>query len=235
MIVGQKILDAGLVTGGTAANLKHGTFDLTVGEIIPIGKAAFKSRRMAAPQTYFLEPREMVWILSKEEFNMSSTVTGLATLKTAFTKVGILALNVGIIDSLFKGPISTALINFSDRTRRIDVGEKFFRVMFIEHDDVSMYHGSNENIVRKEYIKQLETMSYNEFSRTFLNIPDFDDNFYKEKFLSTIYYGFKQYKVSIPLITCFIIVFFFLFHLGLWQYMLECFDWIKSLKDKLPF
>jgi deoxycytidine triphosphate deaminase len=61
---------------------------------------------------YFLEPREMVWVLSKEEFRMPANVTGLATLRTTFTKQGILALNVGIIDPLFEGPISTALITF---------------------------------------------------------------------------------------------------------------------------
>ena len=70
----------------------------------------------------------MVWVLSKEEFNLPNTVTGIATLRTTYTKQGILALNVGIIDPNFEGPISTVLINFSDRPRRIKVGESFFSV-----------------------------------------------------------------------------------------------------------
>ena len=95
MIVGGDILTRGLVIGGTLENLKNSTFDLTVGEIIPIGKdavrarASARARREAPLATYFLEPREMVWVLSKEEFALPKDVTGLATLRTSFTKQGI--------------------------------------------------------------------------------------------------------------------------------------------------
>src|SRR5947209_3059299 len=140
MIVGKSILDRGLVTGGGTSNLKNSTYDLTVGEIVPIGKRAMKERQRNPTLSYFLDPREMVWVLSKEEFNIPATVTGLATLRTTFTKQGILALNVGIIDPFFQGPISTALINFSDQPRRIAVGDKFFRVAFFEHEDVTPHH-----------------------------------------------------------------------------------------------
>ena len=43
----------------------------------------------------------MVWVLSKEEFALPKDVTGLATLRTTFTKQGILALNVGNHRSFF--------------------------------------------------------------------------------------------------------------------------------------
>src|ERR1700681_4318997 len=161
MIVGQKLLDANLVQGGSVANLKHSTYDLTVGDIIPIGKKAILRRRKNPNVSpYYLEPREMVWVLSKEEFEMPANVTGLATLRTTYTKDGILALNVGIIDPLFRGPISTALINFSDRPRRIAVGDKFFRLAFFEHDDVQAFHKQDENVDRTTYLKNLEDVSY---------------------------------------------------------------------------
>jgi deoxycytidine triphosphate deaminase len=150
MIVGNDILARGLIIGGSTQNLKNSTYDLTVGEIIPIGKDAVRARRKEPPTTYYLEPREMVWVLSKEEFDLPKDVTGLATLRTTFTKQGILALNVGIIDSFFRGPISTALINFSDRPRRIDVGDRFFRVAFLEHDDVTAHHARDESLERGE-------------------------------------------------------------------------------------
>jgi deoxycytidine triphosphate deaminase len=113
MITGRQILERGLIHEGTDHNLKNSTFDLTIGQIIPIGKRAFLSRRNRdLLAMYFLEPREMVWVLSKEEFSMPANVTGFATLRTTFTKQGILALNVGIIDPMFHGQISTALITF---------------------------------------------------------------------------------------------------------------------------
>jgi deoxycytidine triphosphate deaminase len=179
MITGEKILNDGLIQNGSRDNLKHSTYDLTVGRIFKVGQDPSKEE---SPSVYFLKPREIVWILSNEEFKMPKNVTGLATLRTTYTKVGVLALNVGIIDPLFTGPISTALINFSDRPRRIDVGEKFFRVAFFEHDDVSMYHPRDENIHRDEYISNLETTSFTEFSQNFMNIPSLEDEYYYNKF-----------------------------------------------------
>lgn len=200
MLVGQQILDANLIVGGSAQNLKNSTYDLTIGEIVPIGKKAIKKRRKDGPVSYyFIEPREMVWVLSREEFNMPNNVTGMATLRTSFTKIGLLALNVGIIDPLFRGPISTALINFSDRPRRIDVGEKFFRIAFIEHADISAYHKGDENTHREQYLKNLEDVSYNDFAPSFLNIPDFDDSYYDKRFWMILWRGIsKNKKITIP-------------------------------------
>ena len=201
MIVGNDILTRGLVHGGTVENLKNSTFDLTVGEIIPIGKdkvlarTRARARREEPLTTYFLEPREMAWVLSKEEFALPRDVTGLATLRTSFTKQGILALNVGIIDPFFRGPISTALINFSDRPRPIHVGEKFFRVAFFEHTDVTPYHARDESLERGAYIRDLEAVSFSDFAPSFLNLPTFNDQYYENKFWSILWSGYKKHKL----------------------------------------
>jgi len=237
MIVGKTILDRGLVTGGTIANLKNSTYDLTVGEIVPIGKEAVRALRQKPPvAVYYLEPREMVWVLSKEEFNIPSNITGLATLRTAFTKQGILALNVGIIDPFFRGPISTALINFSDRPRRIEVGEKFFRIAFFEHDDVTAYHAHDENVVRGEYLKHLENVSFSDFSPSFLNIPTFDDEYYQKKFGSILYFGITKNKwISIPLIIVAVLVFWYLLDLGFGTFLEAKWTWIAEMYKKIKF
>jgi deoxycytidine triphosphate deaminase len=242
MIVGDDILARGLVTGGTVANLKNSTFDLTVGEIIPIGKDAVRARTLATARReaplarYFLEPREMVWVLSKEEFALPKDVTGLATLRTTFTKQGILALNVGIIDPFFRGPVNTALINFSDRPRSIEIGEKFFRVAFFEHSDVTAYHASDESLKRGAYIKDLETVSFSDFAPNFLNIPTFDDKYFEQKFLSVLWSAIiKNKKISIPVIAVILLVFLFLFHLGFWEYLMENLTSLGEVVKKLKF
>jgi deoxycytidine triphosphate deaminase len=242
MIVGHDIITRGLVTGGTVENLKNSTFDLTVGEIIPIGKDAVRARTLARargeepPTTYFLEPREMVWVLSKEEFALPKDVTGLATLRTSFTKQGILALNVGIIDPFFQGPISTALINFSDRPRPIQVGEKFFRVAFFEHTDVTAHHSRDESLERRAYIRDLETVSFSDFAPSFLNIPTFDDKYYERKFWSIFYSGITKNKwISFPTMFVTILVFLFLFHLGFLEFLQEYWTWLGEIVKKLKF
>lgn len=232
MIVGQKILNHGLVVGGSAANLKNSTYDLTVGEIIPIGKDSAQVHADAKPiVTHYLEPREMVWILSKEEFRMPENITGFATLRTAFTKQGILALNVGMIDPLFHGPISTALINFSDRPRRIDVGDKFFRVAFFQHDSIKDFHGGNENISRENYLKELQKTSFADFSPSFLNIPKFDDNYYYEKFEDIVWHSIKKHKKTwmTVLIVSLVLIWFFI-DKGLLTFLGEKFDWLGKIK-----
>jgi deoxycytidine triphosphate deaminase len=233
MIVGTDILTRGLVTGGSPQNLKNSTFDLTVGEIIAIGKKAVLARRKERLTTYYLEPREMVWVLSREEFALPKNVTGLATLRTTYTKQGILALNVGIIDPLFRGPISTALINFSDKPRRIDIGDKFFRVAFFEHADVSAFHIGDESLERGKYINDLESVSYSDFATSFLNIPAYDDEFYEKKLWSILYSGImKRKSVSFPIIAVILLVFAFLFHLGFLTFLTDWFGWFDDLKKR---
>jgi deoxycytidine triphosphate deaminase len=213
MIVGQDILDAGLIAGGVTSNHKHSTYDLTIGEIIPIGKDAALRRRTSGPVPYYyIEPREMVWVLSNEQFNMPNRVTGLATLRTSFTKAGLLALNVGIIDPLFRGPISTALINFSDRPRRINVGDRFFRVAFFEHEDVSAYHEKDESIHRTQYLMELEKISYSDFVPSFLNIPNFNDEYYDKRFWMILWRGIsRNKKISIPIGIVLVIFIWYIF------------------------
>jgi deoxycytidine triphosphate deaminase len=246
MIVGNAILDRGFVPGGTAANLKNSTFDLTVGEIIPIGKDAIRARVRARSrgeqpsQPYFLEPQKMVWVLSREAFAMPNNVTGIATLRTTFTKQGILALNVGIIDPLFRGPISTALINFSDRPRPIYLGEKFFRVAFFEHADVTEHHAVDENLERNAYIRELERVSFADFAPSFLNIPTFDDEFYRKKFWRFVFLGItKNLKLSIPLAVIIGLTYWYLlFDLGLLGFLGQKLtflgEWLNKFKGVTP-
>jgi hypothetical protein len=173
----------------------------------------------------------MVWVLSREEFKMPSTVTGLATLKTAFTKDGILALNVGIIDPMFTGPISTALINFSDRPRQIRIGSKFFRLIFFEHDDVTEFYAEDESVNSQDYIRELKEKSYADFAPSFLNIPSFDDKYYTDKFWNIIWNGIWSNKsFSVPCIAFLIILLWFQFDQGFWTFLTNKFSWLGDFK-----
>tara|TARA_R110002094_G_scaffold31194_4_gene43712 strand:- start:312 stop:1025 length:714 start_codon:yes stop_codon:yes gene_type:complete len=191
LIVGKDILSRGLLECADEQHLKNSTYDLTIGDIFAVGPANVKRRRKDGPEKrYFIGPREMVFVLSKEHFALPSNVTGVATLRTTFTKDGLLALNVGIIDPLFSGPISTALLNFSDRPVEIHVGQKFFRVLFLEHDDVADFSPEkDESVEHQEYVRELEKKAYSEFPKTYLNVPSSDDEFYYRNFWKMLYAG----------------------------------------------
>ena len=81
-------------------------------------------------------PRGIVWLISKERYHLPANVTGITTLRTTWTKLGILTLTVGIVDPNYHGPLSTAVINFSKTDFNIRKGDQFFRTAFFEHDDV---------------------------------------------------------------------------------------------------
>lgn len=191
LIVGKDILSRGLLKCADERHLKNSTYDLTIGDIFAVGPANVKRRRRYGPETrYFIGPREMVFVLSKEHFALPSNVTGVATLRTTFTKDGLLALNVGIVDPLFSGPISTALLNFSDRPVEIHVGQKFFRVLFLEHDDVAGFRPeTDESVEHDAYVRELEKKAYTEFPKTYLNVPSSDDEFYYRNFWKMLYTG----------------------------------------------
>ncbi|MCF6273848.1 MAG: hypothetical protein L3J37_11800 [Rhodobacteraceae bacterium] len=184
LIVGDRILKDSLIKNGKPENLKNSSYNLTIGKIVPIGKEAYKKQRKSGlPEKYFIEPREVVLVLSEESFQLPEYVTGLVTLRTALTKVGLQALDVGIVDPHYSGPISTTLINFSDRPFEIRVGDPFFRVLFLLHDDVSEWRPKiDESIDSELYIKNLERTAYNKFPKTYLNLPSNDDEFFFRNF-----------------------------------------------------
>lgn len=178
LIIGEEILTRGLLTDVSKECLKHATYDLTIGEIFPVGKDGYEERRAAPVMRYAIQPREAVWILSREEFNLPCDVTGLATLRTTFTKQGLVAFNVGIIDPFYKGPISTVLLNFSKRSVDLELGEKFFRVLLFEHSDVSDYHHADESVERSKYQNDLTGFALNDYSKNFLDIPELTPDHY---------------------------------------------------------
>ncbi|MBL4731547.1 MAG: hypothetical protein JKY82_02985 [Rhizobiaceae bacterium] len=187
MIVGDDILKRGLIKDGNPNQLKNGTYNLTIGEIFPVGReeANKKSRDGTSICSYSLAPQEMVWVISKEYFELPSNVTGLATLRTTYTHQGLLALNVGIIDSHFKGQISTVIINFSDRTRTIWRNEPFFRVMFFEHNELSQPDNTDKPSTRKDVLAKAAS----DFPKNFLNLPGSNSQYYGDQ-LGKLVFGF---------------------------------------------
>lgn len=184
LIVGSSILSVKLIKKGVETQLKHSTYDLTIGEIFPIGAKTKPFSKQHKNGMYFLKPRQSVLVLSHEEFQLPGTITGLATLRTTLTKSGLLALNVGIIDPYYNGPISTTLINFSDRTVPIKIGTPFFRVLFMSHSKVDKLREESKNT--ESYSDELLVAAHRDFPKNFLDIPEFNNKYYAETFIKMI-------------------------------------------------
>jgi len=153
-----------IVHGAVPAGERPTTYDATVGSIIRCG--------VEIKQTSFiLPPRHIIWVVSAESFEMGDTTTGLATLKTQWTHQGVLALNVGIIDPGWNGPVAAAVVNFSSSDFVIEKGTPFFRILFIEHPPIPAAELKPVTFRRADYVRQITGYS-RAFSSTFLDMDD---------------------------------------------------------------
>lgn len=159
ILTSQQIGQRAIVVNGSPAAQQHTTYNATVGEILLEGEAITCTE-------YVLPPRGMVWVVSSEEFKLPPDVTGLATLRTTWTHNGILALNVGVIDPGWHGPLATALVNFSEKTFTVRKSEQFLRVIFHAHNPTS---ATTKRRDMKTYVTQIADKSART-ANTFLNI-----------------------------------------------------------------
>ena len=134
------------------------TYDATIGDIVYRGK-------ICKGDTFELEKRGVVWVVSREEFAFDNSKTGMATLKTTLTHQGLLALNVGIIDPGWKGPLATALVNFSGQPISISIGQPFFRVVVFNHNPTILVSVEKP---RDTYLLEIQNQS-RLFAETFLD------------------------------------------------------------------
>ena len=133
-----------------AAGSRCTTQDSCVGEIIT-------KKGRCNESTYILPPRHIVWLVSKETYDLDETVTGITTLRTTWTKKGILTLTVGIVDPGWNGPLSTAVINFSSTDFYIEKGQPFFRTAFFRHPSVAGTNGYKRQVIdRDKYISDVQ-------------------------------------------------------------------------------
>jgi deoxycytidine triphosphate deaminase len=154
----------GIVRNPVPASQRPTTYDATVGSIIRCG-VELQAKR------FVLKPRHIVWIVSAETFAMGDSTTGLATLKTEWTHQGVLALNVGIVDPGWDGPLAAAVVNLSNSDFVIKLGQPFFRILFHDHNMIPANELKKITKTRSEYIK--DTISHSKsFASTFLDMED---------------------------------------------------------------
>lgn len=129
MILGRKRISALHLISNRVADGKfpEASFDLTVGTIVSSEDDTSKS-------FYILPPQGIVKVVSQEHVTLPDNVMGYVHVKTALCNQGILALNIGIVDPRWSGPLQSVLLNFGKVPHRIRKGEVFGRITFHETD-----------------------------------------------------------------------------------------------------
>ncbi len=159
VLIAADIQSKSIVKGAKPDGWRATTYDATVGCTIRGGVEINAT-------DYTLPPRSIVWVISNETFALPDDVTGLATLKTQWTHEGVLALNVGIVDPGWDGPLAAALVNFGSSDFTFSKGDKFFRLLFHNHKST----GSNKIVKTMEIYKKEIMQRSRLFSPTFLSM-----------------------------------------------------------------
>lgn len=144
--------------------MRDSSYDATVGTIIIDGT-------QVGP-TYTVPPRGVIWVVSEEEFHIPNNITALAALRTTWAHKGIFALNVGVVDPGWKGPVATALVNFSTEDFSVSHGDPFMRLVFFEHAPT---HSTLVATTPSGYLRQVKKNS-RDFSKSFLNMEALVDD-----------------------------------------------------------
>jgi deoxycytidine triphosphate deaminase len=177
LIVGEEILKQNLLVDADRSHIKNSSYYLTIGAIIPVGEEAKNFDFNKPPEMLVIKPRQVAWVVSKEVFSIKShEITALVTLRSTFTKKGLLALDVGMVDADFEGPIGSIVINFSKNDVPLSTGDEFFRVAFIKHAEVpAEFRPKRDQVTAAQYIKQRHNDIIVGFPATFLNTEVLSD------------------------------------------------------------
>jgi len=158
---GATITARGLVLGAVKSSLRDASYDLTIKDLVtPEGKIV---------DEYLLPAQGIVKVISAEEVKMPQDVVGYVLVKTSLCNEGVLALNIGIIDPGFEGPLQSALINFGKTDIRLHAGDVFSRISF---HALNAPGTAKPATVSRECVQRAAKQQMDRFlPSTFLDIP----------------------------------------------------------------
>ncbi len=149
-----------VIEGARPDSTRPASYDLTVGQILVDGRS-HSSEVSINPQQTFI-------IVSQETVQMKPGLVGYVMPKTGLCNEGILALNTGLVDPGYSGPLSTIAINFSRQVKVLEPGRPFLRLV------VNSLEGEGrEKIDQPLHADSAETRRRrsSEFPGTFLDTP----------------------------------------------------------------
>ena len=124
----DQILAMGLISQGmNISSLRDCGYDLTISTLL--GKTDAGSIEENTDD-FDLNPQGIALAVSEEILKLPENVCAHVLVKTSLCREGILAINIGVVDPGWQGPISSILLNFGKSAYRLKKGEAFLRLTF---------------------------------------------------------------------------------------------------------
>jgi deoxycytidine triphosphate deaminase len=114
-----------LITKGIESNVEACSYDLRVGTIFKEGQIITGEQGQV-----ILQPGDIVSLFTLEELDLPPDVAATAFAMNAMSSQGILVLNPGHVDPVYKVPLRFILINIRATPKSIDLKTKIFTVVF---------------------------------------------------------------------------------------------------------
>lgn len=151
------------------------SYDVHAGWVIksPESKRDFltflRNKHEITEDGFVLPPQGMVRIVSRELFRIPPGIVCYAMVKNALSDRCLLAINTGIIDPGYIGPISSTLLNFGKEPFLITRDTKFLRLTF-HNSSITDLQRTFEDVGYAAYIERTRDDCRRYSSHTFLNL-----------------------------------------------------------------
>ncbi|MBY5399916.1 hypothetical protein HFN01_34575 [Rhizobium leguminosarum] len=162
MLTDSEIRKAGVVRLDHDSHYGSTSYDLSIQTIIDSEGKTFRG------EGYTVKPQEIVWVISRERIELPSDITAHAVIKTGLCNSGLLALNIGIVDPGWHGPLATAIINFSSASYYLKPRESFLRLTFYKHNIPDKKR--EVHVDEDDYLEARKKVAIETFGSTFLDI-----------------------------------------------------------------
>ena len=209
-IVAEQMTAKGLIENGIQSGFRAASYDLHVGAILEAPKEDKRSSGSAAEDIrvstgFSLRPQGMVRVISRERVKLPENIVGYALTKNGLSNQGILAINIGIIDPGYEGPISSTLINFGNRTYQITPETSFLRLTFHEINETSQVRPVSHT--HSTYLEKTKLDVLGSSGPKFLNLSEVAQEAGQEafgKFKNWLFLSLPLAALALALITLFI-------------------------------
>ena len=126
----REIVALGLIAEGYQhEHLRDAGYDVTVAKVYGENECGIVSTRS---DYWELKPQGIAVVVSNEVVRVPSNICAHASVKTTLCREGVIAVNTGIVDPGWQGPISSVVVNFGKESYTLRKDDVFLRLTFSE-------------------------------------------------------------------------------------------------------
>jgi deoxycytidine triphosphate deaminase len=167
-----------LIGGADDKAYRETSYYLQIGEILPAPREGASATDIEVSQNgFYLLPQGLVKVVSKEIIKLPRGVTGYALVRNSLSNAGVMAINIGMIDPGYDGPISSTLINFGKNPVLLTPKMSFLRLTFHDYTMTSIQPADTiKSITKEAYVLQTRNEVDAHLSSSFLNLEQTAEN-----------------------------------------------------------